>query len=554
MKKLLALLLLVPSLAFGQSVRVNGANLLTAPTLLGATSVKSAEPTPATPVAILVTTGTGNVTNGAHLFKVVQNTVTGNTPASAASNSVTADGTHKQITVTLPTGDGLVTSRDVCATAAGGSTYFLVTASPVVSNNTALTYTFNTADGDLTATACPSTNTTLDARLTVGGSTGSTLALGGAPQVATDLLSINTGTLPSVNAPRGFNLFGNVLPGAGSAFRIRVGALLAGTSSQLANAMAVTLDNAEANTLIGRWHGIRGIANMSGTHSCAVGSCGNPYNYSTNDGAVGGWFVAQSPGGGQGVGVSGVSSGAGTQDIGVFGMTVSPVASTTLSIGVMGGNVDQGNVGNIRVGGAFILDSGAGTNPATLFTSSAGLYVDNGAVAAPIAVLRDNGTDVVTVADGGATTFTAAVKASSYTLALTSATPADQTGNATSTLKMNGLGAAADPCVITPTSTGRVVFTIAGDLTNSVILDGISFRLTEGTGAAPANAAAATGQTLGALRSVAVPIAAQKQGFSVTGMQTGLALATAVWYDLQVANVTGGTASISNVTCVAHEI
>lgn len=138
--------------------------------------------------------------------------------------------------------------------------------------------------------------------------------------------------------------------------------------------------------------------------------------------------------------------------------------------------------------------------------------------------------------------------------ALTTAQPADQTGNATSTLKMNGLGAAVAPATITPTSTGRVVFTVSGDLTNSTINDGVQYKLVYGTGTAPANAATASGTAISALRSVAVAVATQKQGFSVTGAATGLALATAVWYDLQVADVTGGTASVSNITCVAHEI
>lgn len=152
------------------------------------------------------------------------------------------------------------------------------------------------------------------------------------------------------------------------------------------------------------------------------------------------------------------------------------------------------------------------------------------------------------------TTGTATVLAGSYSLALTTAQPADQTGNATSTLKMNGLGAAAAPCTITPTSTGRVWFSVDGDLTNSTILDGISYKLVYGTGGAPANAGTAAGTAISALRGPAVPVAAQKQGFSVQGSATALALATAVWFDLQVANVTGGTASISNVTCNAHEI
>lgn len=159
-------------------------------------------------------------------------------------------------------------------------------------------------------------------------------------------------------------------------------------------------------------------------------------------------------------------------------------------------------------------------------------------------------------------TATGKVSASGYQVAgvngvgfaLSHANPANQTGNATATLKMNGLGAAAAPCTITPLQSGRVVFTIAGDLTNSTILDGITYILVFGTGAAPANAAAAAGTAISATRSVAVPVAAQSQAFSVTASTTGLTIATAVWYDLQMANVTGGTASMTNVDCTAYEI
>jgi hypothetical protein len=137
--------------------------------------------------------------------------------------------------------------------------------------------------------------------------------------------------------------------------------------------------------------------------------------------------------------------------------------------------------------------------------------------------------------------------------ALSHATPADQSGNATATFKMLGLGAAGSPCTITPTSTGRVVFTLTGDLTNAVILDGVTYKLAYGTGAAPANNAAATGTVISATRVAAVSTAAQKQGFSVTSSVTGLGL-VATWFDVQFADVTGGMATITNVDCTAHEI
>lgn len=136
------------------------------------------------------------------------------------------------------------------------------------------------------------------------------------------------------------------------------------------------------------------------------------------------------------------------------------------------------------------------------------------------------------------------------TPAMTTAQPADQTGNATGTLKMNGLGAAGAPCTITPTATGRVSFTISGAYVNSIGADGVTYYLAFGTGAAPANAAAATGTIL---TQTVVTAAGGQAPFSVTGAATGLALSTATWYDLVVSDNVGGTASFKAITCVAYE-
>jgi hypothetical protein len=133
------------------------------------------------------------------------------------------------------------------------------------------------------------------------------------------------------------------------------------------------------------------------------------------------------------------------------------------------------------------------------------------------------------------------------------ASPVDQTGNATATLKMNGLGAAAAPCTITPTSSGNVTFTISGALNQNTTADGVTYALAIGTGTAPANAAAATGTIISA-----TPIWTALTGmltvpFSVTASSTNLPIGVAQWYDLQVADVTGGTATIKFVDCTAIE-
>ena len=138
--------------------------------------------------------------------------------------------------------------------------------------------------------------------------------------------------------------------------------------------------------------------------------------------------------------------------------------------------------------------------------------------------------------------------------ALTHANPADQTGNSTTTLKMNGLGAAAAPCTITPKVTGRVVFTITGQLSQNTGGDGVTYKLAYGTGAAPANAAAATGTIASATHTWTALAGQLITQFALTASATGLQVGTAVWFDLQVAEVTGGTAAITHVDCTAQEL
>ena len=94
--------------------------------------------TPSAPVAALVTDSTASqLEAGAHLYKVTFTTAQGESMTSAASNSVTNDGTHTSNTVTIPVStDPLVTGRKLYRTAAAGSTYVLAY---TIANNTATT-------------------------------------------------------------------------------------------------------------------------------------------------------------------------------------------------------------------------------------------------------------------------------------------------------------------------------------------------------------------------------------------------------------------------------
>ena len=91
------------------------------------------------------------------------------------------------------------------------------------------------------------------------------------------------------------------------------------------------------------------------------------------------------------VGVAGYADGGAINYGGFFRSIVSRAATT--NIGVAGFGLDA--LGDVQIGGYFGLQN---TNPT--YTSAA-LIADNGAVAAPIFIARDNGTTIFTIADGG---------------------------------------------------------------------------------------------------------------------------------------------------------
>lgn len=146
--------------------------LATAPTVEPITQAEAArqlrlsettpENRPASPtVALISPAAAGNVNDGAHRYRVTFVTADGETEGGEISGSVTvADKTvNGKVTVSaIPLGSGAVTARKVYRTAAGGSTYLLLT---TIANNTDTTYTDNTADASLGAEV-PSANTTDD--------------------------------------------------------------------------------------------------------------------------------------------------------------------------------------------------------------------------------------------------------------------------------------------------------------------------------------------------------------------------------------------------------
>lgn len=99
----------------------------------------------------------------------------------------------------------------------------------------------------------------------------------------------------------------------------------------------------------------------------------------------------------------------GNRNVGVIGKAITAKANT-YNIGVLGVATNTNATGPVFAGGFFGLNT-----PNNLTITSAALIADNGSIASPILILRDNATPVITVADGGDLTSTQNISSSSKT-------------------------------------------------------------------------------------------------------------------------------------------
>jgi hypothetical protein len=119
----------------------------------------------------------------------------------------------------------------------------------------------------------------------------------------------------------------------------------------------------------------------------------------------------------------------------------------------------------------------------------------------------------------------------------------------TAAFKMMGLAGA-----FTPTKTGSAVFTIVGNVANSVNGDATFLALRHGTGTAPANDAALAGSACGGSPRADAAAAGQRVPFTLVCYVTGLTVNTAYWLDVAMEAITGGTSSITNLQIFAREL
>ncbi len=119
---------------------------------------------------------------------------------------------------------------------------------------------------------------------------------------------------------------------------------------------------------------------------------------------------------------------------------------------------------------------------------------------------------------------------------------------------MLGLSNITAACIITPQVTGRVMVWVNGVIAQSTSGDGAFWHIRWGTGTAPSNAGALTGTQIGGQQSFTALTGVLKVPFAIQAYLTGATLGTAVWLDLVLAAVTGGTATMTQVQLNAFEL
>ncbi len=137
------------------------------------------------------------------------------------------------------------------------------------------------------------------------------------------------------------------------------------------------------------------------------------------------------------------------------------------------------------------------------------------------------------------------------TRATSSSTVADPPGTTSASFVMSGLGSTLH---ITPLTTGTIVLRIeaVGLSTVAPASGGCSYALYYGSGTAPVNGAAVTGNSTGGQSAFAPGTGGMP--FSLMAVVVGLSVGTPYWFDLAILAVISGTASVQRITGWAWEL
>ena len=230
--------------------------------------------------------------------------------------------------------------------------------------------------------------------------------------------------------------------------------------------------------------------------------------------------------------------------------TVNTLGSgVTINSGTLNVSAAQWSAGTVTsLGAGITIPGGVLTVASAQWTAgsvsnvSAGLAVAGGTLTAAWQAAT-----VSTLSTG----FTLAAGALSVTAPASSqTTTAAPTGTTDTTGKMMGLAAA-----ITPATLGTVMAIVSGTLANATaIADGAKTQIRWGTGTAPVNGAALTGTAVGGIAQYIAATTAETAPFSLNAVISGLTPGTAIWVDISLAAITGGTAAATNVSVSLVEI
>ncbi|MEM3844811.1 MAG: hypothetical protein QXU98_03820 [Candidatus Parvarchaeota archaeon] len=105
----------------------------------------------------------------------------------------------------------------------------------------------------------------------------------------------------------------------------------------------------------------------------------------------------------------------------------------------------------------------------------------------------------------------------------------------------------------TPSTTGRILIIVTGQVGNTNANEGANIQLAYGTGTSPTNGSQATGTVLGNSYAVMSGINNQYFPFTFTYVLTGLTIGTRYWFDLQANVIGSGNVMIQSVTVLIVE-
>lgn len=136
-----------------------------------------------------------------------------------------------------------------------------------------------------------------------------------------------------------------------------------------------------------------------------------------------------------------------------------------------------------------------------------------------------------------------------YPMATIETTPGNPTGTTSTTLVQAGIGS-----TFTPQGSGKILVIISGAMYNPTAGDGVEAIISWAAGSSvPVNGAAATGTTAGNTSS-ATSSSANYRNTLICVALLNLVAGTEYWVDLQFAAITGGTADLTGLQVLIHEL